>query len=107
HRRRAARKQAEAAAAAATAIPPDASSILSTESQALPSTSFKRTFFTYLSLSKPRLTALIVLTTMASYALYPLDPLLSPSATEAPSLSALTLIYLTSGTALSSASANA
>lgn len=88
------------------AIPPDASSLLSTESQQLPS-SFKRTFFTYLSLSKPRLSALVVLTTMVPYALYPLDPILSTVATEAPSLNALTLLYLTSGTALCSASANA
>ncbi|RPA74273.1 mitochondria protoheme IX farnesyltransferase [Ascobolus immersus RN42] len=88
------------------AIPPDASSLLSTESQQATSP-FKRTFFTYLSLSKPRLSALVVLTTMVPYALYPLDPILSTVATEAPSLNALTLLYLTSGTALCSASANA
>lgn len=107
------RRQAEAAAAVAataaiphpsTIIPPDASSQLSTSAAAATS-ALHRDALAYLSLSKPRLTALIVLTTMASYALFPVDPLLVNTA--APSLSALTLLYLTVGTTLASASANA
>lgn len=60
-----------------------------------------------LSLSKPRLTVLVVLTAMVPYALFPVPELLTPSMTETPSLSPLTLFYLTTGTALCSASANA
>jgi heme o synthase len=44
---------------------------------------------------------------MASYSLYPVPELLSPSATSTPSLSTLTLLFLTTGTALCAASANA
>ncbi|KAI5803865.1 UbiA prenyltransferase family-domain-containing protein [Geopyxis carbonaria] len=84
-------------------LPPDASSLLSTT--AASASPLRRQALAYLALSKPRLTALIVLTTMASYAVFPVDPLLASPA--APSLSALTLTYLTLGTALSSASANA
>ncbi|KAF8253818.1 mitochondria protoheme IX farnesyltransferase [Wilcoxina mikolae CBS 423.85] len=101
HRRR--QKQTQTAAAN-TVIPPDASSLLASSSAASSST-LHRSALAYLSLSKPRLTALIVLTTMASYALFPVDPLLSSPA--APTLSALTLVYLTAGTALASSSANA
>ncbi|KAF8533939.1 UbiA prenyltransferase family-domain-containing protein [Trichophaea hybrida] len=101
HRRQ--RKQTQTAVAN-TIIPPDASSLLSSSSAASSST-LHRSALAYLSLSKPRLTALIVLTTMASYALFPVDPLLSSPA--APTLSALTLVYLTAGTALASSSANA
>lgn len=86
-----------------TVIPPDASSLLSAASGAA-SSQLRRQFYAYLALSKPRLTALIVLTTMASYALFPVDPLLASPA--APTLSALTLVYLTVGTTLSSACAN-
>uniref|UniRef100_L2FL49 Protoheme IX farnesyltransferase, mitochondrial n=1 Tax=Colletotrichum fructicola (strain Nara gc5) TaxID=1213859 RepID=L2FL49_COLFN len=43
---------------------------------------------------------------MASYALYPVPAFLSPAITESPSLSPLTLLFLTTGTALCSASAN-
>lgn len=49
---------------------------------------------------------LVVLTAMATYALYPVPEMLSPSTTETPSLSPLTLLFLTTGTALCSASAN-
>ena len=43
---------------------------------------------------------------MAPYALYPVPEMLTPSMTETPSLSPLTLLFLTTGTALCSASAN-
>jgi protoheme IX farnesyltransferase len=59
-----------------------------------------------LSLSKPRLTVVVVLTAMASYAVYPVPEMLTPSMTETPSLSPLTLLFLTTGTTLCSASAN-
>ncbi|CUS09822.1 unnamed protein product [Tuber aestivum] len=85
-----------------TQLPPDASSLLSTVSSRQTS-SWKRAFYSYLALTKPRLTALIVLSAMAPYALFPVDPLLS----DVPTLSALTLAFLTVGTALSSSSANA
>lgn len=49
---------------------------------------------------------LVVLTATASYSLYPTPLLLSPSVLDAPSLSTLTLLYLTTGTALCAASAN-
>ncbi|KAF2103019.1 mitochondria protoheme IX farnesyltransferase [Rhizodiscina lignyota] len=87
-------------------IPPDASSRLTTASTAAPPSSLRRRFALFLSLSKPRLTFLIVLTTAAPYCIYPTPDLLSPATTAAPSLSALTLLFLTTGTALSSASAN-
>ncbi|TVY52723.1 Protoheme IX farnesyltransferase [Lachnellula suecica] len=44
---------------------------------------------------------------MASYTLYPVPELLSPSLTHTPSLSTLTLLFLTTGTTLCAASANA
>ncbi|KAI9682094.1 MAG: Protoheme IX farnesyltransferase, mitochondrial [Caeruleum heppii] len=88
-------------------IPLDASSQLSTLSSTLPTRSLRRLLTTYLSLSKPRLSFLIVLTTTTAYSLYPVPDLLMPSALETPSLSPLTLLYLTTGTALSTASANA
>lgn len=50
---------------------------------------------------------MIVLTTAAAYSLYPIPAILLPTSTIAPSLSTLTLIFLTAGTALCSASANA
>ncbi|KAI5458259.1 UbiA prenyltransferase family-domain-containing protein [Mariannaea sp. PMI_226] len=111
HRRRQAQRREKAAAEAAVngekPLPPDASSVLTTQAAAQPSNSFRRTFTTFLSLSKPRLTVLVVLTAMASYAIYPVPELLAPSTTETPSLSPLTLLFLTTGTALCSASANA
>jgi protoheme IX farnesyltransferase len=87
-------------------LPPDASSTLSRTAAAAPAKSLKRTISTYLALSKPRLAFLIVLTTTASYSIYPVPALLSTSVTDAPSLSTLTLLYLTSGTFLTIASAN-
>lgn len=102
HRRRQARKHADGP----TSLPPDASSILSTAAAAQPSHSIRRTLAACLALSKPRLSALVVLTAMAPYALYPVPEMLSPLATETPSLSPLTLFFLTTGTALCSASAN-
>ncbi|MCJ1406769.1 Protoheme IX farnesyltransferase, mitochondrial [Ptychographa xylographoides] len=87
-------------------LPLDASSRLSTISSRLPQTSLRRRFTTYLALSKPRLSFLMVLTTATAYSLYPVPAVLLPSATVAPSLSALTLVFLTGGTALCSASAN-
>ena len=91
--------------AEAYTIPLDASAQLADRAAA--QTSFKRLFFTYLSLSKPRLSFLVVLTATATYSLYPVPQLLSAAATSTPSLSALTLLFLTTGTALCSASANA
>ncbi|KEY73020.1 hypothetical protein S7711_04683 [Stachybotrys chartarum IBT 7711] len=109
HRRRQALKQANAAASAASDVPmpPDASSLLAADAAAQPSQSFRRTFSTLLSLSKPRLTVLITLTAMASYAIYPVPELLASSTTETPSLSPLTLLFLTVGTTLCASSANA
>jgi len=98
---------AEAEAEAAYPIPHDASSKLASISSNLPQRSMKRIFTTYLSLSKPRLSFLVVLTATAAYSLYPVPQLLAPAATATPSLSTLTLLFLTSGTALCSASANA
>ncbi|KAI9782545.1 MAG: Protoheme IX farnesyltransferase, mitochondrial [Peltula sp. TS41687] len=88
-------------------IPLDASSQLSTLSARSPSRSLRRALSAYLSLSKPRLSFLIVLTTTAAYSLYPVPTLLLPTTTTSPSLSTLTLLFLTTGTALSCASANA
>ena len=114
HRRRKRLKQEalESAAAATVSlpeplIPPDASSRLSTISSSLPPKSLRRMFTAYLALSKPRLSFLIVLTTTTAYSLYPVPALLLPSTTASPSLSTLTLLFLTTGTALSAASANA
>lgn len=87
-------------------LPPDASSTLSRAASAAPSQSLRRTINTYLALSKPRLAFLIVLTTTASYSIYPVPAMLTTSATAAPSLSTLTLGFLTSGTFLTIASAN-
>jgi protoheme IX farnesyltransferase len=120
HRRRQKARQDAAAAAAAQAnnpktdnsvaesiIPPDAPSVLTTQASRLPANSLRRTLSTLLALSKPRLSFMIVLTATSAYSLYPVPDLLSPSITSTPSLSALTLLFLTLGTGLSSASANA
>jgi protoheme IX farnesyltransferase len=109
HRRR---KRAKELAAAQDAeenypIALDASARLAAISSTLPQRSLKRVFTTYLSLSKPRLSFLVVLTATAAYSLYPVPGLLAPAATDTPSLSTLTLLFLTTGTALCSASANA
>lgn len=109
HRRRQARKKPngdEEASADAT-LPENASTILTNVAAAQPAHSFRRTLSTFLSLSKPRLTVLVVLSAMAPYALYPVPEMLMPTMTETPSLSPLTLLFLTTGTALCSASANA
>lgn len=114
HRRRKKAKEAAAESSSqaptpegseAYPIPLDASARLA--HLATTQTSLKRLFFTYLSLSKPRLSFLVVLTATATYSLYPVPQLLSTAATATPSLSALTLLFLTTGTALCSASANA
>ncbi|EFQ31936.1 protoheme IX farnesyltransferase [Colletotrichum graminicola] len=116
HRRRqAARRKAAAEASSSFAaspstpnvlLPQDASSALTTVAARQPAHSARRIFSTLLSLSKPRLSVLVVLTSMATYALYPVPGFLSPAITESPSLSPLTLLFLTTGTALCSASAN-
>jgi heme o synthase len=107
HRRRK-RLKAEAAAKVLQdlPLPPDASSMLSKSAADAPAKSWRRIVSTYLALSKPRLAFLIVLTTTATYSVYPVPDLLSVSATDAPSLSTLTLLFLTSGTFLAIASAN-
>ncbi|KAJ6256867.1 Protoheme IX farnesyltransferase, mitochondrial [Drechslerella dactyloides] len=70
-------------------------------------TALRRTLKAYLALSKPHLTFLVVLTSMASYSLYPASSLLTSSEiTPSTTLSAVTLLFLTVGTALCSASAN-
>lgn len=91
---------------AESAIPLDASASLSSHAQSLPTSSLRRLFSVCLSLSKPRLSFLVVLTATASYAVFPVPDLLSPSLTETPSLSTLTLFFLTTGTFLAAASAN-
>lgn len=107
HRRRKRLKEEAAAQALGDVpLPPDASSTLSQSAAAAPAKSLRRLFSTYLALTKPRLAFLIVLTTTASYSIYPVPALLSTTATEAPSLSTLTLLFLTSGTFLAIASAN-
>lgn len=89
-----------------SAIPHDASAILSDVAQAAPRMSMKRHLLAYLALTKPRLAFLIVLTTTASYSLYPVPSRLTTSVTHAPSLSTLTLLFLTTGTFATIASAN-
>ena len=107
HRRRKRLKDAAASSISSEApLPLDASSTLSQVAAAAPVRSLRRAISTYLALSKPRLAFLIVLTTTASYSIYPVPALLSTSVTAAPSLSALTWLYLTTGTFLTIASAN-
>ena len=105
------RRRVTAAAVAAMegpdGIPLDASSRLSTLSTELPARSLKQALSIYLSLSKPRLSFLIVLTTTTAYSLCPVPALSLSATTTSPSLAALTLLFLTPGTALASASANA
>lgn len=112
HRRRKRLKQ-EATASATTSgeptIPLDASARLSALSSALPTTSLRRTLTAYFALTKPRLSFLILLTTTSAYGLYPISALLTldPSVAQPTlSTSTLTFLYLTTGTFLSSASAN-
>ncbi|KAL5601242.1 hypothetical protein BROUX41_006040 [Berkeleyomyces rouxiae] len=119
HRRRQLERRKAAAAAAAANInadadsgvapshmPPDASSLLTTTASKQPQSSARRLFSLFMALSKPRLTVLVVLTAMVPYALYPVPAFLSPTMTDTPSLSTLTLLFLTTGTFLCSASAN-
>ncbi|KAI1736091.1 UbiA prenyltransferase family-domain-containing protein [Xylaria scruposa] len=99
--------QSAGEAATEDILPANSSSTLTTESTKHPSSSFRRQLSLYLSLSKPRLTVLVVLTAMAPYALYPVPDFISPSiGLDTPSLSPLTLAFLTTGTALCIASAN-
>ena len=86
-------------------------SSLPVEPPAAPSASLTRpssrlsTFLSpYITLSKPRLTFLMVLTTATSYSLYPTPELLHPPLT--PTLSFLTLAFLLPSTTLCVASAN-
>ena len=85
-------------------LPLDASSQLSQLSAQSPTNTLRRKALAFLALSKPRLTFLIVLTTTTSYSLFPVA--VSPMASSM-DLSPLTLLTLTTGTALASASANA
>lgn len=96
----------------ATSLPPDASSRLADTAARAPADSLRRKLSALLSLSKPRLTVLVVLSAMVPYALYPVpaflsSPALSSAAENIPSLSPLTLLFLTTGTTLCSAAANA
>lgn len=104
HRRR--QKARKEAAEADLVLPPNASSNLADKASAAPANSLRRLFPVLLSLTKPRLSALVVLTATASYAIYPVPDLLFPSVTDTPSLSTLTLFFLTTGTALCAGSAN-
>ncbi|KAL5342792.1 UbiA prenyltransferase family-domain-containing protein [Aspergillus crustosus] len=91
-------------------IPPDASAQLSNFSSSLPQTSLRRKMAAFLALTKPRLSFLILLSTTSAYGLYPISSLLAldPSMAPLPTLSTstLTFLYLTTGTFLSSCSAN-
>jgi heme o synthase len=91
-------------------LPLDASNQLTTAAASLPaSATFRRKFATYLSLSKPRLSFLILLTTTSAYSLFPIDPLLASTASAATtsfSTSQLTLLFLSVGTFLSCCCAN-
>ena len=91
-------------------LPLDASSQLTTAATSMPSSAiYRRRLATYLSLTKPRLSFLILLTTTSAYSLYPLPEILSSTASVANSsfsTSTLTLLFLTTGTFLSCASAN-
>ena len=110
HRRRQRLKAETERNSAEVTIRPDASSRLSTLSSSLPQTSLRRTMATYLALTKPHLSFLIVLTATTAYGLYPIPTLLTLDPTVSPlptlSTSTLTFLYLTTGTFLSCASAN-
>ena len=110
HRRRKARNALQEQQGYDNTIPLDASSQLATAASNLPiSAAVRRTFATYLSLAKPRLSFLIVLTSATAYSLYPVPDILSSTSslgTTTLSTSTLTLLFLTAGTFLSSASAN-
>lgn len=114
HRRRKRRKDQEVTATvpqdSSESLPLDASSQLTTAASAMPtSATLRRRFATYLALTKPRLSFLIMLSTTSAYGLYPLPEILSSSTAALPtalSTSTLTLLFLTSGTFLSCAAAN-
>ena len=109
HRRR--KRLKEEAAAREQFLPENSSSQLTSTAANLPSSaSLRRTVATYLSLSKPRLSFLILLTTTSAYGLFPVPEILSEASSLAPtslSTSTLTLAYLSAGTFLSCACANA
>ncbi|KAK5943784.1 Protoheme IX farnesyltransferase, mitochondrial [Knufia obscura] len=119
HRRRWLQKRAAQPATAASTdvveeqLPLDASSRLANAAAAMPDTAtLRKKMATYLSLSKPRLSFLILLTTTSAYSLYPIHDILSSTTSVADanttlSTSTLTFLFLTSGTFLSCASANA
>lgn len=118
HRRRWLQKKAaepnvpDTSSATEEQLPLDASSRLATAATSLQAGSLRRTLTTYLSLSKPRLSFLILLTTTSAYSLYPIPDILSTTTHLADtnttlSTSTLTFLFLTSGTFLSCASANA
>ena len=112
HRRRQAlRRKADLDDAPTANLPLDASAQLASAAARHPASSLRRTLSALLSLSKPRLTVLVVLSAMVPYALYPVPSFLSASALDpslaVPSLSPLTLLFLTAGTTLCSAAANA
>jgi heme o synthase len=108
HRKKKRRKQSTTSTE--ESLPLDASSQLTTAATALPKSAvIRRRLATYLSLSKPRLSVLIILTTASAYSLYPIPDILSSTASDATSTfstSTLTLFFLTSGTFLSCACAN-
>ncbi|KAG4031313.1 hypothetical protein MFRU_009g01000 [Monilinia fructicola] len=87
-------------------LPENSSTVHADRATALPHSSIKRLLSILLSLSKPRLSMLVVLTACSAYTLYPVPSLLSSALLETPSLSPLTLLFLTTGTALCAASAN-
>ncbi|KAI9650651.1 Protoheme IX farnesyltransferase, mitochondrial [Ciborinia camelliae] len=87
-------------------LPENSSTVHADRATALPQSSTKRLLSILLSLSKPRLSMLVVLTACSAYTLYPVPSLLSSTLLETPSLSPLTLLFLTTGTALCAASAN-
>ncbi|KAL2163323.1 hypothetical protein VTH06DRAFT_5380 [Thermothelomyces fergusii] len=64
-------------------LPPDASARLADSAARAPADSLRRTLSVLLSLSKPRLTVLVVLSAMVPYALYPVPAFLSPTALAA------------------------
>lgn len=105
HRRRKRRKNNSQ-----ESLPLDASSQLTTAAASMPkSATFRRKLATYLSLTKPRLSFLIILTTTSAYSLYPIPEFLSSTASSVDSsfsTSTLTLLFLTSGTFLTCACAN-
>lgn len=113
HRQRQAARRAAAAPPSAEAspsaavLPENASDTLTSLAASQPANSLRRRLSALLSLSKPRLTVLVVLTAMVPYALYPVPAFLSATLAATPSLSPLTLLFLTTGTTLCSASANA